>query len=202
MLHEEISITLVRGVPRGSTQSIYKQLKRGEGKNQDILQDSACSTTHLNSTELLGLTSVPYLAMAALASCRIFSLYIWAARLLYLALASVVVQPCWRKKAVWKEKNILSPNCYIRLKRALDITQTQQKKEASQRQGMIYWAHSMNQPLTDQLCPRSLPAGPRGLRKPSLSSTGGCFWVTMLSMSFQTDQRSQFLSFKRTMSVI
>lgn len=32
VLHEEISITLVRGVPRGSTQSIYKQLKRGEGK--------------------------------------------------------------------------------------------------------------------------------------------------------------------------
>lgn len=34
VLREEISITLVRGVPRGSTQSIYKQLKRGEGKKK------------------------------------------------------------------------------------------------------------------------------------------------------------------------
>lgn len=47
VLHEEISITLLRGVPRGSTQSIYKQLKRGEGKKEGILQDSASSTTHL-----------------------------------------------------------------------------------------------------------------------------------------------------------
>lgn len=46
------------------------------------------------------LTSVPYLARAALACWRIFSLYIWAARLLYLALVSLVEQPCWRKKAV------------------------------------------------------------------------------------------------------
>lgn len=46
------------------------------------------------------LTSVPCLARAALPSCRIFSRYIWAARLLYLLLASLTVHPCWRKKAV------------------------------------------------------------------------------------------------------
>lgn len=34
VLHEEISITLVRGVPRGSTQSIYKQLKRREAERK------------------------------------------------------------------------------------------------------------------------------------------------------------------------
>lgn len=50
------------------------------------------------------LTSVPYLDKAEFASCRIFSLYIWAARLLYLALVSFVEQPCWRKNAVFKEK--------------------------------------------------------------------------------------------------
>lgn len=48
------------------------------------------------------LTSVPYLASAAFACWRIFSLYIWAARLLYLALVSLVEQPCWRKKAVFR----------------------------------------------------------------------------------------------------
>lgn len=99
MLHEEISITLVRGMPRGSTESIYEQLKRRELKRSYPTRLSMkCYMS--NCRELLRLTSVPYLAMAALASCRIFSLYIWAARLLYLALASVVVQPCWRKKAV------------------------------------------------------------------------------------------------------
>ena len=50
------------------------------------------------------LTSVPYLESAALASCRIFSRYICAARLLYFALVSLVVQPCWRKKAVWTRR--------------------------------------------------------------------------------------------------
>lgn len=50
------------------------------------------------------LTSVPYLDNAAFACCRIFSLYIWAARLLYLALVSFVEQPCWRKYAVFKEE--------------------------------------------------------------------------------------------------
>lgn len=93
MLHEEISIALVRGMPGGSTQSIYEQLKRKEERRS---YPARLSTQFYvsNSRELLGLTSVPYLAMAALASCRIFSLYIWAARLLYFALASVVVQPC------------------------------------------------------------------------------------------------------------
>lgn len=47
------------------------------------------------------LTSVPYLESAALASCLIFSRYICAARLLYFALVSLVVQPCWRKKAIF-----------------------------------------------------------------------------------------------------
>lgn len=55
-------------------------------------------------TDLLVLTSFPYLAMAALASCWIFSRYMWAARLLYLAGASEVVQPCWQKKAVWNQR--------------------------------------------------------------------------------------------------
>lgn len=49
-------------------------------------------------------TSVPWRARAALPSCRIFSRYIWAARLLYLVLVSLAVHPCWRKKAVWKAK--------------------------------------------------------------------------------------------------
>lgn len=99
VLHEEISITLVRGVPRGSTQSIYKQLKRREAKRK-VSYKTQHPALPIQHSRALRLTSVPYLAMAALASCRIFSLYIWAARLLYLALASVVVQPCWRKKAV------------------------------------------------------------------------------------------------------
>lgn len=50
------------------------------------------------------LTSVPYLDSAVLASWRIFSLYIWAARLLYLALVSFVEQPCWRKNAVYGQR--------------------------------------------------------------------------------------------------
>ena len=62
------------------------------------------------------LTSVPYLDNAAFACCRIFSLYIWAARLLYLALVSFVEQPCWRKNDVFKQKEkgrhyIISTNC-------------------------------------------------------------------------------------------
>lgn len=52
----------------------------------------------------LRLTSVPYLDSAVLACCLIFSLYICAARLLYLALVSFVEQPCWRKKAVFKQR--------------------------------------------------------------------------------------------------
>lgn len=51
-----------------------------------------------------GLTSVPCLDSAAFASWRIFSRYIWAARLLYLALVSLVEQPCWRKNAVCRQE--------------------------------------------------------------------------------------------------
>lgn len=67
------------------------------------VHDGKLVSDHLR---LLILTSVPYLDNAAFACCRIFSLYIWAARLLYLALVSFVEQPCWRKNAVcgWKER--------------------------------------------------------------------------------------------------
>lgn len=58
----------------------------------------------INKRSACRLTSVPYLDRAAFASCRIFSRYIWAARLLYLALVSLVEQPCWRKKAVCTQK--------------------------------------------------------------------------------------------------
>lgn len=56
------------------------------------------------------LTSVPYLDNAAFACWRIFSLYIWAARLLYLALVSFVTQPCWRKNDVfrWVGRRVIS----------------------------------------------------------------------------------------------
>lgn len=49
-------------------------------------------------------TSVPWRLVACVAKVFIFSLYSWAARLLYLALAVLVVQPCWLKNAICQRK--------------------------------------------------------------------------------------------------
>lgn len=82
------------------------------------------------------LTSVPYLARAALACWRIFSLYIWAARLLYLALVSLVEQPCWRKKAVFEAEGdnmlFIHSTASTRLKL--------QHKISPQGKELLYWS--------------------------------------------------------------
>lgn len=45
-------------------------------------------------------TSVPWRLVACVARVLIFSLYSWAALLLYLALAALDVHPCWLKNAI------------------------------------------------------------------------------------------------------
>lgn len=47
---------------------------------------------------------MPWLLVACVAKVLIFSLYSWAARLLYLALAALVVQLCWLKNATCRGK--------------------------------------------------------------------------------------------------
>lgn len=49
-------------------------------------------------------TSVPWRRVACVANVFIFSLYSWAALLLYLALAALVVHPCWLKNAICHQK--------------------------------------------------------------------------------------------------
>lgn len=49
-------------------------------------------------------TSVPWRLVACVANVFIFSLYSWAALLLYLALAALVVHPCWLKNAICHQK--------------------------------------------------------------------------------------------------
>lgn len=49
-------------------------------------------------------TSVPWRLVACVANVFIFSLYSWAALLLYLALAALVVHPCWVKNATCQQK--------------------------------------------------------------------------------------------------
>lgn len=49
-------------------------------------------------------TSVPWRRVACVAKVFIFSLYSWDARLLYLALAALAVQPCWLKNPICHRK--------------------------------------------------------------------------------------------------
>ncbi len=98
-------VTLINKHGRDTVCSLLltASIQRHDPHENEICDDLGYMSWLIPQTDysFMILTSVPYLDNAAFANCRIFSLYICAARLLYLALVSFVEQPCWRKNAVF-----------------------------------------------------------------------------------------------------
>ena len=85
-------------VRRGALEEEWGKREKEKVKNMKIEKRQLGKHMKKNYTSsFLWYTLVPCCFWAVAANVASFSLYRWAARLLYLAWASFVLQPCWRK---------------------------------------------------------------------------------------------------------